>query len=262
MSMKSLLDSPTRPILDAKAWFREHISREQAKLLGALLLFSLLVLGFVALADEVSEGDTQAMDERIFLALHDADGSPAGPAWVEEVGRDATALGGNTVLTLFALAVFGFLAIHRRWKDAVIVAITVISGVIVSLALKELFDRPRPDLVPHLSHTMTSSFPSGHSMLAAVTYLTLGVMVAEMANSKREILFPLIVALILTVMVGVSRVHVGVHWPTDVLGGWTIGAAWALLCWSIIRWLQRHRALTGRNGGKPDSKEENRLTAD
>jgi len=260
--MKGLLDSPTRPIHDAKEWFRENFSREQAKLLGALLLFSLLVLGFIGLADQVSEGETQAMDERLFMMFHDADGTPAGPAWLEEVGRDATALGGNTILTLFALAVFGFLAVHRRWKDAAIIAITVITGVIVSLLLKEIFDRPRPDLVPHLSHTVTSSFPSGHSMLAAVTYLTLGVMVAEMAERKRQILYPLVVAIILSVMVGVSRVHVGVHWPTDVLGGWTIGAAWALLCWSSIRWLQRHRALTDHSESNSDPAEENRLTAD
>ncbi|MGK7296573.1 MAG: phosphatase PAP2 family protein, partial [Candidatus Wenzhouxiangella sp. M2_3B_020] len=194
MAMKGLLDSPAQPIRNAKDWFREHISREQAKLLSALLLFSLLVLGFIALADQVTEGDTQKMDERLFMALHDEDGSPAGPSWAEEIGRDATALGGNTVLTLFALAVFGFLALHKRWKDAAIIAISVISGVIVSLLLKEMFDRPRPDLVPHLSHTMTSSFPSGHSMLAAVTYLTLGAMVAEMAERKRQILYPLIVA--------------------------------------------------------------------
>ncbi|MGK7294881.1 MAG: phosphatase PAP2 family protein, partial [Candidatus Wenzhouxiangella sp. M2_3B_020] len=115
---------------------------------------------------------------------------------------------------------------------------------------------------PHLSHTMTSSFPSGHSMLAAVTYLTLGAMVAEMAERKRQILYPLIVALILTVMVGVSRIHVGVHWPTDVLGGWTVGAAWALLCWSVIRWLQRRRALEGESDGETDPVEQNRLAAD
>ena len=132
----------------------------------------------------------------------------------------------------------------------------------VSLLLKELFDRPRPDLVPHLSHTVTSSFPSGHSMMAAVTYLTLGVLVAEMAERKRQVLYPLVVAVILTVIVGVSRIHVGVHWPTDVLGGWTIGAAWALLCWSIIRWLQRHRALAGHSDIGADPPEQNRLTDD
>ena len=262
MAKKELLDSPLRPIEDVRGWLSDHISREQARLLIALFVFSLLVLGFIGLADQVAEGETRKMDERLFLLLHEDDGTPVGPAWVEEVGRDATALGGNTILTLFALAVFGYLGLNQRWKDAVIIAISVIGGVIVSLLLKEVFDRPRPDLVPHLSHTLTSSFPSGHSMLAAVTYLTLGALVAEMAERKRQIVYPLVVALLLTVMVGVSRVHVGVHWPTDVLGGWMMGAAWALLCWSVIRWLQRHRALTGRREGGGDPMEQNRLTAD
>ena len=262
MAKKELLDSPLRPIEDVRGWLSDHISREQARLLIALFVFSLLVLGFIGLADQVAEGETRKMDERLFLLMHEDDGTPVGPAWVEEVGRDATALGGNTILTLFALAVFGYLGLNQRWKDAVIIAISVIGGVIVSLLLKEVFDRPRPDLVPHLSHTLTSSFPSGHSMLAAVTYLTLGALVAEMAERKRQIVYPLVVALLLTVMVGVSRVHVGVHWPTDVLGGWMMGAAWALLCWSVIRWLQRHRALTGRREGGGDPMEQNRLTAD
>ncbi len=262
MTTKELLDSTVRPIEDARAWFTDHIGREQARLLIALLVFSLLVLGFIGLADQVSEGETQTMDERLFLMFHEDDGTPAGPGWVEEIGRDATALGGNTILTLFALAVFGYLGLNQRWKDAAIVAVSVIGGVIVSLLLKEIFDRPRPDLVPHLSHTLTSSFPSGHSMLAAVTYLTLGALVAEMAERKRQIIYPLVVALLLTVMVGVSRVHVGVHWPTDVLGGWMMGAAWALLCWSVIRWLQRRRALTDQRKDGGDPIEQNRLTAD
>ncbi|MBY6204243.1 phosphatase PAP2 family protein [Halomonas denitrificans] len=261
MVNKQLLDASVRPIEDLRAWLSDHISREQARLLIALLVFSLLVLGFIGLADQVTEGETRKMDERLFLMLHEDDGTPIGPEWVEEIGRDATALGGNTILTLVALAVFGYLGLNQRWKDASIVAISVIGGVIVSLLLKELFDRPRPDLVPHLSHTLTSSFPSGHSMLAAVTYLTLGALVAEMAERKRQVVYPLVVALLLTVMVGVSRVHVGVHWPTDVLGGWMMGAAWALLCWTVIRWLQRHRALTGKGDESNDPIEQDRLTA-
>ncbi len=262
MAMKDLLDSSARPIEDVRAWISDHVGREQARLLIALLVFSLLVIGFIGLADQVTEGETRKMDERLFLLLHADDGTPIGPAWLEEVGRDATALGGNTILTLIALAVFGYLTLNKRWKDAAIIAISVIGGVIVSLLLKEAFDRPRPDLVPHLSHTLTSSFPSGHSMLAAVTYLTLGALVAEMAERKRQIVYPLVVALVLTVMVGVSRVHVGVHWPTDVLGGWMMGAAWALLCWTVIRWLQRHRALTGRRDDRGDPMEQDRLTAE
>lgn len=115
----------------------------------------------------------------------------------------------------------------------------IIGGVVVSTLLKSLFDRPRPDLVPHLSHVYTSSFPSGHSMLSAIVYLTLGSLLAAVMPSRKLKVYVLAVAIIVTVVVGASRVYLGVHYPTDVLAGWLAGLVWALLCWLIARWLQR-----------------------
>jgi undecaprenyl-diphosphatase len=114
-----------------------------------------------------------------------------------------------------------------------------LGGCTVSLLLKHAFDRPRPQLVPHLSIVHTSSFPSGHSMLAAAVYLTLGALLGQFVHERVLKAYFLIVAIALTVLVGLSRVYMGVHYPTDVLTGWTGGLAWALICWLIARFMQR-----------------------
>lgn len=226
-------------------WLCAHVRRTELVLLGAVCLVGALLWGFVAIADEVMEGSTHAMDEAIFMALHDADGSPWGPRWLEEVGRDLTALGGVAVITIVSLSVVGFLAFHRRWREVWSVALPLAAGIALSNLLKFVFERPRPDLVPHLSETYTSSFPSGHAMMAAVTWLTLGALVAEMSSHRRMKLYVVGIAVLVVLLVGVSRVYVGVHWPTDVLAGWTVGAMWSVVCWLVVRYVdmrqgQRH----------------------
>ncbi|MBI1295686.1 phosphatase PAP2 family protein [bacterium] len=204
-----------------------------------LLLFG-AIFGFVELADEVLEGSTQSIDQTILLSLRSAEdpAEPIGPLWLGEVMRDLTALGGATILFLLSFSIVIYLMLQRRLGAMTFVIAAVVGGAVMSLILKELFGRPRPDLVTHLSYVTTSSFPSGHSMLAAVTYLTLGALLARIHAARRIKAFFLIVAVVLTVLVGFSRVYLGVHWPTDVLGGWTVGAAWAILCWFGARRLQ------------------------
>ena len=128
---------------------------------------------------------------------------------------------------------------------AVFVVASVVSGLLVSSFLKNLFQRPRPDLVPHGSYVSSASFPSGHSMLSAVTYLTLGALLSRSQRRKRLKAYFLLVAALLSFLVGVSRVYLGVHWPTDVVAGWAAGACWAIVCWLAARWLQIHRAIEG-----------------
>ncbi|MBR9904520.1 MAG: phosphatase PAP2 family protein, partial [Gammaproteobacteria bacterium] len=112
-----------------------------------------------------------------------------------------------------------------------------------STVMKLGFDRPRPDLVPHEAMVYTASFPSGHSMMSAVTYLTLAALLIRVQPALRLKAYLLILAILLTLLVGISRVYLGVHWPTDVLAGWTAGASWAALCWIVMRWMQRHGQL-------------------
>lgn len=214
--------------------------REMITLL-ALLLVSGIVWGFAELADEVLEGSTHAADEAILLALRTPGdpSDPLGPGWVEELGRDFTALGGMGVLVMMSLAVVGYLLIEGKRHAALFVVVAVVGGLLISTLLKEGFDRPRPDLVPHGSIVYTASFPSGHSMLAAVVYLTLGALLARVHAGLALKAYFLLVAAGLTFLVGVSRVYLGVHWPTDVLAGWAGGAAWAILCWTVALQLQR-----------------------
>jgi undecaprenyl-diphosphatase len=208
---------------------------------------------FVEVAEEVSEGEYRAADRQAILILRTPGDptDPRGPRWLEEAARDVTALGSLGVLALLTLAVAGFLWMDGKPHAALFVLVAVGGGMVLSLALKGAFDRPRPDLVPHGSHVYTASFPSGHSMLAAVTYLTLGALLARVQARRHLKVYLLALAVALTLMVGVSRVYLGVHWPTDVLAGWSAGAAWAVLCWLAALLLQRR----GRVEEEPEEGE-------
>jgi undecaprenyl-diphosphatase len=196
---------------------------------------------FVELADEVVEGETRRFDEAVLLAFReDADrADPRGPVWVEEIARDITGLGGTAVLTLLTLAVTGLFLLQRKWHLAIYVAAAVVTGTILSHLMKAGFDRPRPDLVAHGQHVYTASFPSGHSMVSAIVFLTLGALLAGTLKKRTERTYVMVLAMLLALMVGLSRIYLGVHWPTDVLGGWAVGTGWALVCWAISRHLRK-----------------------
>ena len=217
----------------------------EPRMLAALLALAGCVWLFVELADEMDEGETQSFDARILLALRNpADpADPIGPGWIEEFGRDVTALGGIGVLAFVTLAAAGYLWLSGRRRSMLLLLVAVGGGQLLSTLFKRGFDRPRPDLVPHEALVYTASFPSGHAMMAAVTYLTLGAMLARVQPSRALKVYLLALAAIVTVAVGVSRVYLGVHWPTDVLAGWTAGAAWALSAGRVARWLAQRGAV-------------------
>jgi undecaprenyl-diphosphatase len=229
-------------------------AQREFAVLATLALAAAAIWAFAELADDVLEGETHVFDEWVLLALRSAtDASdPLGPRWLEELMRDITALGSTGVLTFITLAVAGFLALDRKSHAALFVLVAVGGGMLLSTALKLGFDRPRPDLVPHGSIVYTASFPSGHSMLAAVVYLTLGALLARVQPRLVLKLYLLGLAILLTMAVGASRVYLGVHWPTDVLAGWAVGAAWALFCWAAALWLQR-RGQVESPGPDPES---------
>lgn len=226
-------------------WLLSWIGQHEPAVLIALLVTILAVWGFIELADEVTDGDTAHFDEWAIRALRRTDdpSQPLGPRWLWEVGRDMTALGGMAVLGLLTAAVAGFLWLKRMYGALLLVLAATLGGTLMSLLLKEFFERPRPGLVPHLSQVYTSSFPSGHAMLSATVYLTLGTLLGQFVHGFHLKAYFLIVAIFLTVLVGCSRVYMGVHYPTDVLAGWAAGLAWALGCWLIARWLQKKGAV-------------------
>jgi undecaprenyl-diphosphatase len=219
--------------------FRKFVSE-----LGAPLALGVAALGFLAfagIADEALEGDTHGFDEAVLLAMREPGDStnPVGPPWVEHAVADITALGGYAVLTLIVLAAASFLVLTGKRAAALFVIAAPLSGAVLSETLKLGFARPRPDLVAHLAEVQSMSFPSGHAMLSAITFLTLGALLAQAHERRRIKNFVLGAGIVLTMMVGISRVYLGVHWPTDVLAGWSLGAAWAALWWLAADWLRR-----------------------
>lgn len=217
-----------------------------AVILGAAALFA-----FAKIANEVGQGGTRAFDEWLLLSLR-TPGNPAvpiGPKRVQELMRDITALGSTGVLTIMVLSVVGFLAMTRKARAAILVLVSVVGGTLLSQSMKFAFARPRPDLVPHGAEVYTASFPSGHSMMSAIVYLTLGALVARTQPDHGVKVYIMTIAVALTLMVGVSRVYLGVHWPTDVLAGWSLGGVWALLSWLVMVWLQSRGKLKSKSAG-------------
>lgn len=200
-----------------------------------------LLGGFGLIADEVSEGETMKIDQAVLMALRTPGDptDPIGPAWLEEAARDVTALGSFTVLAILITVVVVHLFLIGRRRTGWFLTASVIGGTLLSSGLKSLYDRPRPDLTG-VARVFTTSFPSGHATVSAVVYLTLGALLAEMAESRGQKILYLGSAVLLTVMVGLSRVYLGVHYPTDVLAGWSIGAGWALAC-AMLAHLYRQR---------------------
>ncbi len=222
-----------------KAWAQR--SREDARLLVSMLAIVFCVWVFVVLADAVTEQRAQSLDERVILALRDPDqlSKPVGPRWMLGVMRDLTSLGSAPVLLLFVLAVAGSLVVRRQYHALALVLVATAGGEALNLLLKGLFDRPRPDPVLHLSPVNSPSFPSGHAMESAVIYFTLAALLARLVEPRLLKVYFLGLAALFSFLVGVSRVYLGVHYPSDVLAGWTAGLAWALLCWTVASYLQR-----------------------
>jgi undecaprenyl-diphosphatase len=217
---------------------------ELAMLAGAFVAIT-LTIGFIALAGEVLEGDTQRFDERILAALRSTDdpGRPIGPRWLPGAAVDITALGSAAVLGLAVAGVAGFLLLQGAWRIAVFVVVASSGGWLLNHVLKELFGRARPDVVPHLREVLTLSFPSGHAMTSAAVYLTLGALLMRISKRRLTKFYCRGAAMLLSALVGASRVYLGVHYPTDVLAGWLLGLSWALLCWLVERALERKAGL-------------------
>jgi undecaprenyl-diphosphatase len=227
---------------DARRFVRTRIGWSEIVLLGALFVVAAGLWGFAAIVDEVLEGDYHEFDETIMLALRSPvdTADPIGPPALEMAMRDITALGGFTVITLIALLAVGYLVILRRWPSVILVIVSLVGGTILNTVLKNAFARPRPDLVAHLVDVHSASLPSGHAMISAVAYLTIGALLARVQPTRVLKVYTVSVSVMLVLVVGLSRVYLGVHWPSDVLAGWCLGAAWAMGCWLVAQWASWH----------------------
>jgi len=194
----------------------------------------------LGISDLVERGRIQQFDENILSAVRQPDDPSLlrGPEWLKDFMRDITALGGAPVLTLISLGVIGYLLLHKSYRSLLLVLIATVSGLLMSLLLKFYFFRSRPDIVPHLMVETTPSFPSGHSMMSAVVYFTLAALLTRLETSNKIRIYTISITVFVVFIIGISRVFLGVHYPTDVLAGWTFGLFWAMLCWYIARYLQ------------------------
>lgn len=207
-----------------------------------LAAFFVLLCGycFIELADEVKEGETQSFDEWVLRSLRRPDDPavPIGPIWLREASLDATALGSPIVLLLMLIAVVGFMWLQRQFRMMLLTVAAASTGSLVTLFLKHFIERGRPTVVPHLREVTSPSFPSGHAMLSAIVYLTLGILLMQVVERRTAKLYCLLWAMLLTFLVGISRIYLGVHYPTDVLAGWMAGMAWALACWVAVQFFR------------------------
>lgn len=215
--------------------------REELTILISGIVVVVLVWTFGALASEVFEGDTRQFDEWVLSALRQPANPaiPIGPAWLRLGADDITSLGSPAVLGLTVLAVTGYMLLHGLYRTGAFIFVASTGGWVLNWTLKQLFERARPEVVPHLRDVMSSSFPSGHALTSAAVYLTLGALTMRIAKGRLAKYYCIAIAMLVTVLVGLSRLFLGVHYPTDVLAGWLIGMSWALLCWMVERALER-----------------------
>ncbi|MGN5373604.1 phosphatase PAP2 family protein [Sphingomonas hankookensis] len=208
--------------------------RQPWRIVGVAAIVGALSLLFV-LARRVARGDSFALDQRLLLALRGIDGAPVGSERFTSMVRDVTALGSTTVLTIVVAFAALLLASAGRWRTGALVAIACAGGSWANMLFKQAVARTRPDLVPHLMAETSNSFPSGHAANSAIVYLTLATLAWPLLRHPAARGFAVAAAALLVVAIGVSRVYLGVHWPSDVLAGWLFGALWALGWWRIER---------------------------
>ena len=195
-----------------------------------IIRIAYLMLSVIVLASTwFSLGQPNGFDQTVLLLFRDDSLNLIGPHWLSVIVRDITALGSNWVLLYMMISLSAILWCSQRRLDATKILMMTVGGVAISLGLKYVFERARPDLVPHLIEVYSPSFPSGHASMSMVCFLGMAVVLSRnWAHAQARHLF-IIMAIFSAVLVGVSRVMLGVHWPTDVIAGWGIGILWVLL---------------------------------
>jgi len=212
-------------------------ARREVGATAALLVLAGGVWLFSGVAEEMAEGDTHAADLAILNALREngRQDDALGPWWLEHAATDLTALGSTACLTLIVVLVGGLFLMLRRPGGALLLVLASGGGTAISEGLKLAFGRERPPIAYHATESLNASFPSGHAMLSAVVFLTLGTVAARLLKRRREKAYVLAASVSVALLVGLTRIYLGVHWASDVLAGWCVGAAWAMACW-LLAW--------------------------
>ena len=178
---------------------------------------------FVEIAEEVLEKETEAFDKQILLAIQGFH-TPL----MDRIALGVTFFGEPKLLTVLALAV-GLVFLWRgRWLWFVSFSIATIGAIGFNFWLKTVFSRARPELWERIIDVSYYSFPSGHAMISLVVYGWIGYWIASRFPAWRGVAVSISVVAI--ALIGLSRLYLGVHWPTDVIAGFAAGSAWLITC--------------------------------
>jgi len=217
-------------------------ARRELAVVAAVLVVAAGTIGFLSVADAVTDNHTRAFDMGLILMLRQPGdiATPIGPPWLRLAAIDITSLGSIIDLTVIVLVVAGLFVALRQRMAALLLLAAAGSGLLAVDILKTVVGRERPPLAMHAVQVANASFPSGHAMLSATVYLSLATLAGHFAHSRPVRIYALAAGVTVTLVVGASRVYLGVHWPTDVIAGWALGAAWAMIWW-LITWFVEHR---------------------
>lgn len=227
-------EGPLRPLYNLLyrllRWIGAHVQGFY-RAVGVFLIIGLAVVlvaavGFATLAERVMAGDTLHMDESILRSME-----RMGAPWLDNLALEVTALGARVVVWMVVLIASVFLWSSRHHYSAALLWVSMIGAGFVNAALKVSFNRPRPDVFPwRTQHVGLASFPSGHAMTSIVVYGTLAFLIARLAPTRLLRRLTWALAIVVILLIGWSRLYLGVHYPSDVLAGFVMGAAWAVIC--------------------------------
>jgi undecaprenyl-diphosphatase len=212
---------------------RLSLDRTVVLLLGAASISAVL---FFCMCLLVSGGLTKHLDIAVLTHLRTAAdlNVTVGPGQLLTMARDVTALGDATVLTMITVMTLGYCLLTRYWAAFFMIFISVNSSNLTMILLKLFFHRQRPDVVPHLVTATMTSFPSGHAMMSAVVYLTIGAILARIEPRRTVKMYLLSIFAVLSLVIGMTRVFLGVHYPSDVIAGWLAGIALGTFCAAMV----------------------------
>jgi undecaprenyl-diphosphatase len=187
----------------------QWVRRQEGIVLFVALLLALALFAFIKITEEMLEGDTRDFDEWLLRSLRDPTQPdiPVGPPWLREVALEMTVLGSRTVVVVVLIVTLGYLVLERKYGAMGFVTAAATGGGLLSLTMKALIGRARPSIIPALVPATSPSFPSGHSMVAVVTYLALGALLARFAARKRVRMYCIVVPLLLSCLIGSTRVY-------------------------------------------------------
>jgi undecaprenyl-diphosphatase len=220
--------------------------------IAALAAFGILAGGlavFADIAEDYDEDEARGFDMQVLTSLHPGPdlADPIGPAWLDRAAQDFSAFGSLAIICTIALVVIGFMVMQKRFAQAGMLVFALAGGLLLSETMKGIFERTRPPEIYHMAGALNASFPSGHALLSTVFYLTLGAMLARLLQRRRNKVYAISIALVIALLVGLTRIYLGVHWASDVLAGWSLGASWAMTCWLLEWWVEKKTKLGRAN---------------